>query len=234
VTTRLTRPHRWLLASVVFVLVLTVGTAPAGAAAGIHKIRHVVIIMQENRSFDNYFGTYPGADGIPGLAGNPGRVPCVPDPLRHRCTRPYHDSHDVDYGGPHDQTAYNTDYDGGRMDGFIRARENCTNALDPQDCIATLPTDMMGYHDQREIPNYWAYARTFVLQDHMFEPNASWSLPAHLFLVSECLRCASDPAIRSAAPPASRIPGCLRTSDRLTPRLTTPGPTSHTSSTATT
>ena len=44
---------------------------------------------------------------------------------------------------------------------------------------------MMGYHDQREIPNYWNYARNFVLQDHMFEPNASWSLPAHLFLVSE-------------------------------------------------
>ena len=43
----------------------------------------------------------------------------------------------------------------------------------------------MGYHDQREIPNYWAYATNFVLQDHMFEPNASWSLPEHLFMVSE-------------------------------------------------
>jgi phospholipase C len=43
----------------------------------------------------------------------------------------------------------------------------------------------MGYHTQSDIPNYWAYARDFVLQDHMFEPNASWSLPAHLFLVSE-------------------------------------------------
>jgi phospholipase C len=43
----------------------------------------------------------------------------------------------------------------------------------------------MGYHDGRDIPNYWAYARHFVLQDHMFEPNRSWSLPAHLFTVSE-------------------------------------------------
>jgi phospholipase C len=42
----------------------------------------------------------------------------------------------------------------------------------------------MGYHDAREIPNYWAYARNFVLQDHMFEPDTSWSLPAHLFMVS--------------------------------------------------
>ena len=43
----------------------------------------------------------------------------------------------------------------------------------------------MGYHTQSDIPNYWAYAQNFVLQDHMFEPNASWSLPEHLFLVSE-------------------------------------------------
>jgi phospholipase C len=43
----------------------------------------------------------------------------------------------------------------------------------------------MGYHDAREIPNYWVYAKNFVLQDRMFEPNASWSLPEHLFMVSE-------------------------------------------------
>ena len=43
----------------------------------------------------------------------------------------------------------------------------------------------MGYHTQSDIPNYWTYAKDFVLQDHMFEPNASWSLPSHLFLVSE-------------------------------------------------
>jgi phospholipase C len=43
----------------------------------------------------------------------------------------------------------------------------------------------MGYHDAREIPNYWAYAENYVLQDHMFEPNASWSLPQHLYMVSE-------------------------------------------------
>ena len=42
----------------------------------------------------------------------------------------------------------------------------------------------MGYHDAREIPNYWRWAHDFTLQDHMFEPTASWSLPAHLFMVS--------------------------------------------------
>jgi phospholipase C len=44
--------------------------------------------------------------------------------------------------------------------------------------------DVLGYHDAREIPNYWDYAGSFVLQDHMFEPDSSWSLPAHLFMVS--------------------------------------------------
>ncbi len=40
------------------------------------------------------------------------------------------------------------------------------------------------YHTAAEIPNYWAYARHFVLDDHMFEPVKSWSLPDHLYLVS--------------------------------------------------
>ena len=61
---------------------------PRPPPQGIHKIKHVVIIMQENRSFDSYFGTYPGADGIPGLAGNPGQVPCVPDPSATRAGSP--------------------------------------------------------------------------------------------------------------------------------------------------
>jgi phospholipase C len=180
------RTPRLLTAAAALAATLAVVVVPpsvAVAADGIHKIRHVVVIMQENRSFDSYFGTYPGADGIPMRHGVP--TVCVPDPLGHRCMRPYHDPHYLNYGGPHEQVAYNTDYDNGQMDGFVRARESCRNSVDPRDCIAGLSVDMMGYHDQREIPNYWAYARNFVLQDHMFEPNASWSLPAHLFLVSE-------------------------------------------------
>jgi phospholipase C len=42
----------------------------------------------------------------------------------------------------------------------------------------------MGYHTAAEIPNYWTYARDFVLQDHMFEAVKSWSLPDHLYQVS--------------------------------------------------
>jgi phospholipase C len=42
----------------------------------------------------------------------------------------------------------------------------------------------MGYHDYREIPNYWNYARLYTLQDNMFESVASYSLPAHLYMVA--------------------------------------------------
>jgi phospholipase C len=163
---------------------------PDGTPAAIHKIRHVVIIMQENRSFDSYFGTYPGADGIPGLAGNPGVEPCVPDPRRNHCDRPYHDTSNVNFGGPHGHADALADIDEGKMDGFVAQAESgatsyCKAHFDDPRC-SYLPThpDVMGYHDQREIPNYWDYARHFALQDHMFESDTSWSLPEHLYLVS--------------------------------------------------
>jgi phospholipase C len=164
--------------------------AAAKPLTGIHKIRHVVIIMQENRSFDSYFGTYPGADGIPGLAGNPGTLPCVPDPDRHNCEHPYHDANDRNAGGPHGHDTALADMADGRMNGFIEQAEigrtsYCrTHFDDPRCSYAPRKPDVMGYHDWREIPNYWNYASNFVLQDHMFESDASWSLPEHLYLVS--------------------------------------------------
>jgi phospholipase C len=153
--------------------------------SGIHKIQHVIVIMQENRSFDTYFGTFPGADGIPMKNGVP--AVCVNDPQTGQCIRPYHNPNDLNGGGPHGATNATADIDGGKMDGFIaqaeKGRKGCGATNNPI-CTGSKPVDVMGYHDAREIPNYWSYARQFVLQDHMFEPNASWSLPAHLFMVS--------------------------------------------------
>jgi phospholipase C len=163
------------------------GSARA-ADLGIHKIRHVVVIMQENRSFDSYFGTYPGAEGIPMRDGVP--TVCVNDPSTHRCVRPYHDPADRNAGGPHNHIDAEYDIDYGAMDGFItRARVGrthvCRRHINAPACsLAPSAPDVMGYHDAREIPNYWYYAGSFVLQDHMFEPDSSWSLPAHLFMVS--------------------------------------------------
>jgi len=159
---------------------------PRNPEDAIHKIRHVIVIMQENRSFDSYFGTFPGADGIPMKNGQP--AVCILNPAAGKCERPYHDPHDENGGGPHAARNAREDIDGSKMDGFIAQAEagqrGCLNPNNPACTNANQP-DVLGYHDGRDIPNYWTYARQFVLQDRMFEPNASWSLPAHLFEVSE-------------------------------------------------
>ena len=161
------------------------------------KIKHIVVIMQENRSFDQYFGTYPGADGFPTQNGQ--FTVCVNDPKTGQCVYPYHDPAEKNHGGPHSAGNAVADINSGKMDGFIAQAESgkadCQSTNDPS-CGGTSVTDVMGYHDAREIPNYWTYAENFVLQDHLFEPNSSWSLPQHLFMVSEwSARCsqAGDP-----------------------------------------
>ena len=77
------------------------------------KIKHIVIIMQENRSFDQYFGTFPGADGIPMNNGVP--TVCVPDPATGTCVKPFHDTADKNKGGPHGQSNAAADIAGGQM-----------------------------------------------------------------------------------------------------------------------
>jgi phospholipase C len=182
------------LATVALLCACVPAVAAAAPEEGIHKIKHVVMIMQENRSLDEYFGTYPGADGIPGGV-------CVPDPLHGGCVKPYHDPADENFGGPHGTSAFEADIDGGLMDGFVGEAETAKkcSGTDPECNACETKTseaqqrpakaspscnDVMGYHDAREIPNYWKYAEDFVLQDHMFESARAWSLTEHLYLVS--------------------------------------------------
>ena len=176
------------------------------ATTGIHKIRHVVIIMQENRSFDSYFGTYPGADGIPGLAGHPGKLPCVPNPGKP-CVKPFHDRYDSNLAGPNKRSAAIADIDHGKMNGFVREEQQWLKTCH---CGPGKPLyGTMGYHTGADIPNYWRYAHDFVLQDHMFASVASWSLPSHLYLVSAwSARCTeqNDPSSCRNAPESPGLP----------------------------
>ncbi len=163
-------------------------------------LKHLIFIVQENRSFDHYFGTYPGADGFPRDAN--GRIDvCIPDPVLGHCVRPYHSSNQWAEGGPHAQRHSIADVDGGRMDGFVRTVVDSpiycpTHRSDPS-CAPFLgpqrQPDVMSYHTREEIPNYWSYADHFVLQDHMFAPSDSWTLPSHLFLVSAWSARCTDP-----------------------------------------
>src|ERR1700759_430928 len=90
---------------------------PVQDASGIHKIQHVIMIMQENRSFDHYFGTFPGADGIPMKNGVP--TVCLPNPYDGKCVRPFHDPSLSNAGGPHALKGAIADIHGGKMDGFV-------------------------------------------------------------------------------------------------------------------
>ncbi len=138
----------------------TTGPPPAG----LDKVHHILWIIQENRSFDNYFGTYPKADGIP-----PGT--CLPVmPGSKRCIKPFH----MPPGQPvcdlsHEWVAAHADYDNGRMDGFIWA-EGTPFAV--------------AYLDQRDIPNYWDYAKHFTLCDYFFSSLMGPSGPNHLYTVA--------------------------------------------------
>jgi phospholipase C len=178
------------------------------------KIQHVVIIMQENRSFDEYFGTYPGADGIPMQNGTP--TVCLPDKQLKQCDKPFYNAADINVGGPHSTVSAAHDINGGVMDGFVNvyrtAGRKCPAASGTPGAAASTPMagatptatpppnfassqpapicqdgivpDVMGWHDARQIPNYWTYAQNFVLQDEMFAPSTAGSLPEHLFVVS--------------------------------------------------
>ena len=175
----------------------------------IHLIEHVVVIMQENRSFDSYFGTYPGVDGIEMSGGAP--VACLLNtPALTTCTAPFHDTADVSVGGPHSLDAATADINGGRMDGFVEEARSGAGGrcADPFEPTCGAGADVMGWRDDREIPNYWAYARNFVLQDQMYEAVKSWSLPSHLYMVSEWSASCSVPGDpQSCQSDASSPPG---------------------------
>ena len=98
-------------------MALGLAAAPGALAAeGIHKIQHVVVIMQENRSFDSYFGTYPVRTAF---------LPTCACPIRSAAaaSAPFHDPDDENYGGPHGHEAFTADLDGGKMDGFVGEAE---------------------------------------------------------------------------------------------------------------
>ncbi len=134
---------------------------PPRLGEDMRKIQHVIWIMQENHSFDNYFGTFPGADGIPPhicLSRLPGSVDCVA-PFHMPNLYPTCDL-------PHEWEDAHAVYDNGKMDAFV--------------WVEGTPYTM-GYYDESDIPNYWQYARHFTLCDAFFSSQMGESLTNHLF-----------------------------------------------------
>ncbi len=182
---------------------------PPPKSSKLRRLKHLIFIVQENRSFDHYFGTFPGADGFPYP------LPCLPSNwYPSQCFTPYPNHKDNQAGGPYSSNYQEHDIDGGLMDGFVKEREKelqiegCQppsrargavrrerDALREQQVVtandeeigphlAKCTMDVMGYHDGSDLPNYWAYASAYTLQDHMFESVHSQSHPGHLMLFS--------------------------------------------------
>ncbi|MEU4569482.1 alkaline phosphatase family protein [Micromonospora sp. NPDC023956] len=143
--------------------------APPGQPATSTPIRHFVYLMQENHTFDNYFGTRPGVDGIPEGVCMPVKRG-QPEP----CVEPFHigDRGAIDLD--HSAEAFRTQYNGGKMDGFVEG-------VSKQGKDGTMA---MAYYDDREMPYYWNVADEYVIFDRFFSSSNSGSIRNHMFRVT--------------------------------------------------
>jgi phospholipase C len=134
---------------------------------GRNPIKHVIFLVKENHTFDNYFGTYPGADG----ATRGKTLQCdqgfAPGPTVKLTPAPYMYPHDLGHAFAPGLTAI----DGGKMDGF-----NCV----------TYGDDLTGYtqFSRKTLPAYWALADRFVLADHFFTSMYGPTFPEHLYTIA--------------------------------------------------
>jgi phospholipase C len=179
-------------------LVGALGSRPATAQTGRTAntpIEHFVVLMQQNHSFDNYFGAYPGAEGFPSGTC----VPITVDDPSSSCVRPFHIGLLPARDLPHNAQTFARQFRQGRMDGFIDATRTQSRDYHPT----------MGYYDDRDIPYYWNLADNFVLFDRFFQSSKGGSVSNHLYWVA-------GTAIGDDSIPASGLPATLPTIfDRL-------------------
>jgi len=170
---------RPFISAVAVCLSLTILSASARAAApsatpeSKTPIKHFLVVMQENHTFDNYFGMYPGADGIP-------QNVCMPvnpfNAANTDCVAPFHiGDTEVELEDPdHSTLTHRLQYNEGKMDAFVYA----LNKRNQDGRLA------MGYYDDRDIPYYWNLADEFVLFDRFFSSAAGGSFINHIFWVA--------------------------------------------------
>ena len=155
----------------VFGQATTAGAGASHPAAGQHSttpvppaIQHVIVVMQSGHSFDNYFGTRPGVDGIPARVCQRVQVNST------SCVKPYHLSSDQARAGLTDTLRVTSKaIDQGKMDGFVNAQPN-----------ATIGSLAMGHFNGADLPYYWNLADRFTLFDHFFAASQAGALPNRL------------------------------------------------------
>ncbi len=159
-------------------------TTVATAAAVRARIKHVFVIFQENHSFDNYFGTYPGAENLStplaqahgfrqfDSIGNTWVTP-------FRITDP--DVESLSQARPVLLQKIN----GGKMDGFVSAQETVSRQRLGDDAAArAMGLQTMAHYDCDTVPFLWKYAHAFVLFDHIFQAIISPSTPNNIAVIA--------------------------------------------------
>ncbi|HYL99357.1 MAG TPA: alkaline phosphatase family protein [Blastocatellia bacterium] len=152
----------------------------AGAAS---KVKHIIFLIKENRTFDNYFGTYSGANGTTKAVDSRGRIV----PLKHQLDQ----IPDIDHSSEGARDAY----DAGKMDRFelLHHRSPGRRQGNRQPPVGqpsadqeseTYANNSLTQFYQSDIPNYWTYAQEFVLGDNMFSSLMGPSFPNHLYTIA--------------------------------------------------
>jgi len=143
----------------------SVVTATPEFAQGFSRIQHIVFLVKENHSFDNYFGTFPGADGATTAVISTGQtIPLARSPITP--------THDVN----HLWDAANLAINGGKMNQF--------DLITGPPCGENGDLLCLSQYQQSDLPNYWSYASQFVLADHMFSSLRGPSFPNHLYTIA--------------------------------------------------
>ena len=140
------------------------------------QVQHIVVLMQENRSFDHYFGQLrdegqPDAEGPPAGASNPNPL----DPNGPPITR-FHKTQNCEVADlDHSWNGTHHEWNDGLMDGFTAA-----NAI-PKDPSGSRT---MGYYDSGDLPFYYALANTFAIGDHYFSSALTQTFPNRFYLLA--------------------------------------------------
>lgn len=147
-------------------------------------IHHVFVIYQENRSFDSYFGTFPGADNLATAEARQHGFRQY-DPLGHVWVTPF-PLKAADIASPnHSRVGLLEKSDHGRMDRFIAGEEQIeSDKRESQSYRRQMGLLTMAHEDCDTIPFLWLYAHRFALYDHIFEGMYGPSTPGNIDLIA--------------------------------------------------
>jgi phospholipase C len=158
-------------------------------------IRHVVIIVQENRTVDNLFHGFPGADTANyGMNSSGHKVPLRPEPL------------DGGLELPHQHSVFLVEYALGKMNGFNLITTKCNAHTPPSQCPKP-SVAAYSYVPQGDVRPYWQMAQTYAFGDEMFQSNEGPSFPAHQYIVSGTSAISNKSQLKAAGNPSHRSRG---------------------------